>query len=443
MQAWSPPWRLACLGLAVLALVARATGVPDAEAGSDAAGAPVARLVGAAAFEPLVGVGASERGSDARGAWLRFETAGPGVMAAVGTPGPLAPAIDLRGRFVSLRVRVDDAERLAGAELRLASSEGSFAIDLPVFDDPPMNLLQSGEWLDLTFSLGAARREGRPDRGAIERVEWRLAEREGSGPHVTGWVGGLASHALPGEGVVSFSFDDGYDEHYAVAAPILAEAGLRGTAYVMPEQVGQPGYMTWEQLHALDADFGWDVAAHHFTPFTEFPRAELPGVLDGITRSLIAEGFSRGVPHLAYPLGKHDAGVVALVRSRFATARLASGGVETLPPADPYRLRALNVLQSTPPAALVAAAERARDEGEWLILMFHFLVEEPRIDTEYAISDLRAAATGIAATGVVVRPLSEVWRGLAPAAPGAGVDQPARRATRTRAGSAATRRVDT
>jgi hypothetical protein len=32
-----------------------------------------------------------------------------------------------------------------------------------------MNLLQSGEWLDLTLSLSAARREA-ADRGAIERV---------------------------------------------------------------------------------------------------------------------------------------------------------------------------------------------------------------------------------------------------------------------------------
>jgi hypothetical protein len=83
---------------------------------------------------------------------------------------------------------------------------------------------------------------------------------------------------------------------------------------------------------------------------------------------------------------------------------------------DPHRLRAFNVLRSTPPEALVAAAERARDEREWLILMFHFLVETPELDTEYAIRDLRAAAVGIAAAGVRVAPVSEVWRGLAPKA---------------------------
>jgi peptidoglycan/xylan/chitin deacetylase (PgdA/CDA1 family) len=404
------------LGPVVFILVVAALCV-DAARGAAAASEPAAALrVAATAFEPLVGVAASRRGSDAQGAWLRFETAGPGVMAAVGTPAPLNPPIDLSGHFVSLRLRVDAAERLAGAELRLASRDGSFAINVPVFQDGSMNLLQNGQWLDLTLSLGAARREGQPDRGAIERVEWRLAEREGAGPHVTGWVGGLRAHALPREGVVSFSFDDGYDEHYDAAAPILAGVGLRATAYVMPDQVGQLGYMTFDQLHALDRVFGWDVGSHHFTPFSEFARGELPGALDGIRRALRAQGFARGVRHLAYPLGKHDAGIVALVRPRFATARLASGGPETLPPMDPHRLRAFNVLRSTPPEALVAAAERARDEREWLILMFHFLVETPELDTEYAIRDLRAAAVGIAAAGVRVAPVSEVWRGLAPKA---------------------------
>jgi peptidoglycan/xylan/chitin deacetylase (PgdA/CDA1 family) len=413
-ERWGLPMRAAGLAPAFLALVAAAACVGGADGVAAAAEPPSAPLVGAEAFAPLVGVGAHERGSDARGATLRFETSGPGVMAAVGTSAPLIPPLDLGGRFVSLRVRVDAAERLAGAELRLASRDGSFAIDVPVFEDGPMNLLQSGQWVDLTLSLGAARREGKPDRGAIERVEWRVAERDGAGSHVTGWVGGFRAHALPREGVVSFSFDDGYDEHYAVAAPILAEVGLRATAYVMPDQIGELGYMDLEQIHALDRVFGWDVGSHHFTPFTEFARAELPAVLDGIRRTLKAEGFARGVRHLAYPLGKHDSGIVALVRPRFATARLASGGPETLPPADPHRLRALNVLRSTPPEALVAAAERARDEREWLILMFHFLVEAPQLDTEYAIRDLRAAAAGIAATGVPVRPVSEVWRGLAP-----------------------------
>jgi hypothetical protein len=102
------------------------------------------------------------------------------------------------------------------------------------------------------------------------------------------------------------------------------------------------------------------------------------------------------------------------VRARFATARLAAGGAETLPPADPHRLRAWNVLAATPPEELAAAARRAREEREWLILMFHFLVERPARETEYAIAEFRRALAGIAASGAAVRPVGEVWPGHSP-----------------------------
>jgi peptidoglycan/xylan/chitin deacetylase (PgdA/CDA1 family) len=395
----------------VLALPRAAPAEPAAAA---PAPAPPIRLLEATAFAPLRGVGAHARGSDAQGAWLRFEAEGAGSTAAVGTPAPLAPPLDLRGRFVALRARVDRAERLAGAELVLASQGGAFAIPVPVFADATMNLLQSGEWTWLTLGLGSARREGRPDRAAIVRVEWRLAERADAGPRLQGQVGALEARPLPAEGVVSLTFDDGYDEHFGVAAPLLAEHGLRATAYAMPEQVGEPGYMTLEQLHALRRNFGWEVAAHHFDPLTAFRDAERARVLDALQGWLGANGFGEGARHLAYPLGKHDPGLLSLVRARFATARLAAGGAETLPPADPHRLRAWNVLAATPPEELAAAARRAREEREWLILMFHFLVERPARETEYAIAEFRRALAGIAASGAAVRPVGEVWPGHSP-----------------------------
>ena len=45
--------------------------------------------------------------------------------------------------------------------------------------------------------------------------------------------------------------------------------------------------------------------------------------------------------------------------------------------------------------------------------MLHWLVDAPVRDTEYAIPALREALAGIAATGVAVKPVSEVWAELA------------------------------
>jgi len=98
----------------------------------------------------------------------------------------------------------------------------------------------------------------------------------------------------------------------------------------------------------------------------------------------------------------------------FATARLAGSGPETLPPADPHLLRAFNVTDSTTPEQVGAAAQRARDNHEWLILMFHHLVEAPAQSTDYRLSDFAKLLDEVAASGIRVAPVSEVAASFAP-----------------------------
>ena len=226
--------------------------------------------------------------------------------------------------------------------------------------------------------------------------------------------GGLHAIASPSQGVVSLTFDDGYEAHFDVAAPLMAERGFAGTAYVMPDQVGLDGYMTLDELRVLRRSYGWDVAAHHFVPFTKLEPDDLDDTILGVRGYLTRHGFGDGANHLAYPLGKLDPKVVLpTTRRHFGTARLASAGPETLPPGDPHRLRAMNVLDTTSPAEIRAALLRAREHREWLILMFHFLVEEPEIETAYAISAFTAALDEIRNVGLPVRTVNEVWKAYA------------------------------
>jgi peptidoglycan/xylan/chitin deacetylase (PgdA/CDA1 family) len=371
------------------------------------------------AFAARWGVGELETVQQGSERWLRFTTPGDGSIALVAPAAALAPPLDLRGRYLRVRVRVENTAGLAGMELRLSSDDhraSFFAFDVPLFADPSFNLLQPGDWLTLTFSFGSARSVGSPDRAAIDSIGWVVSDRADPDtgaprPVALEWSGVELVDEAP-RGIVSFTFDDGYDEHYAVAAPVLEAHGFQGTAYVMPDQVGAPGYMTLAQLEALRDRYRWTVAAHHVTPFTEL-GSRLESEVAGVQRFLSANGFADGARHLAYPLGKLDTErVLPLVRDRFATARLASGGTETLPPGDRHRLRALNVLQTTRPEEIRDAAERASRNGEWLLLMFHFLVERPARDTEYAIDDFRRAVVAIDGVDVDVRTVTEVWRHL-------------------------------
>jgi hypothetical protein len=136
----------------------------------------------------------------------------------------------------------------------------------------------------------------------------------------------------------------------------------------------------------------------------------LEGEIAYAFESLEQLGFSATAGHLAYPLGKQNSPVVMeVVRTAFASARLAAGGLETLPPADWHLMRAVNVLPTMSPEDVFEAVERAHENGQWAILMFHHLVESPRQDTDYTIADFERLVRLIGDSGARVMTVGQVW----------------------------------
>jgi peptidoglycan/xylan/chitin deacetylase (PgdA/CDA1 family) len=324
--------------------------------------------------------------------------------------------VDARKRFVKLLLRVHGVERLAGLEVRLGSDglrTSWYAFAVPLYADPEYNLVQDAEWTPVTLGFGGAQIVGTPDRGAIDSIGLVVRD-QGNGP-VEVDFGGWALVDEPAEGVVSLTFDDGYKEHLA-AARMVAAHGWRGTAYVIPSLVGKPRFLDRAQLRDL-GKLGFDVAAHDERPFTDLAPGDLLPHLVEIQRFLVEEGQARGAVHLAYPNGKQEPRRVRpAVREVFDTARLAGGGLETLPPGDRHLLRAYNVTPDTTPEQVAGLARRAREHKEWLILMFHQLVEKPSGPTEYAMKDFSRLLDAVGQSGVRVRPLSDVWETFAPPA---------------------------
>lgn len=372
---------------------------------SDPASQPVAKMWAEGTLAP--------RHEDGR-SMVTLTTDGSGHPSLAALTG-LAPAVDARGRFARAVLRVRGVEHLAGIEVRF-SSDGmqSSWLSLPVllYGDREYNFVQEGAWAPITLSFGTAVPSGKPDRARIDSVGVMVTD-DGKGK-VEVDLAGIALEDAPKQGVVSFTFDDGYKEHLA-AARLLAERGWSGTAYVIPQLIGSgPAYLTEADVGAMK-EIGFDVAAHDDPPLTQVPAAELEPRMRGIQDWLAGHGFAEGAGHLAYPLGKQEPKRVRPTIARvFTTARIAGGGPETIPPADPHLLRAVNVMDTTTPEEVGAWARRARDEGEWLLLMFHWLPEKTEKGTDYSMGDFRRAIDAVAKAKVRVAPVSEVWREVAP-----------------------------
>lgn len=363
-------------------------------------------------FAAVWPAGKLSEGRDLELHWLEVSAEGPPgkpESVFVANREPYEPALDLRGRYLKLWIAVDDLAQVGGMEFRLSSAsfdDNYYAFSFTRYADLAANVVREGIWNVLTLPFASAQIKGKPDRSAIRRVGWYVSD-SGTGPVVARW-GGLAAVDEPAEGVVSFSFDDGYDDHYW-AAQQMAKYGMRGTAYIIPAGIGKLGHLSEAQLVELRDRFGWEVAAHHETPFTDFAPDELETRILEIQRYLKLRGFERGAAHLAYPLGRQDpARVRPAVRAHFSSARVAGGGLETLPPADRHLLRVMNVTQHTTPAEVEAAARLAREDRHWLILMFHYLVDRTAQDTDYRMADFEQLLPRVQQTGVRVLPLIEV-----------------------------------
>ncbi|MCP5039636.1 MAG: hypothetical protein GY944_01325, partial [bacterium] len=170
-------------------------------------------------FAPMWPGGTFSEGRGEGLSWLQLVSDGNKGSSFVSNVRPLRPTVDATGQFVKVWFKIDDFARLGGMEFRLSSDhfvENYFAFTFPRYEDLDFNIVRGGVWTTLTFSFGQATVVGKPDRTHIDSVGWYLADNGNKQPVTAQW-GGLALVDAPDEGVVSVTFDDGYDEHFLAA----------------------------------------------------------------------------------------------------------------------------------------------------------------------------------------------------------------------------------
>jgi hypothetical protein len=90
---------------------------------------------------------------------------------------------------------------------------------------------------------------------------------------------------------VLLTFDDGLASLHRDAYPLLSRYGFKAVAYILPAWVGQPGFVTWNQIREMHASGLVDIQSHSFA------HASL------VTHMAIAGVWSRrGPSHLGWDL---------------------------------------------------------------------------------------------------------------------------------------------
>lgn len=345
----------------------------------------------------------------AEGAVLDLNTslivsAGPGTEPA----GAWTTAVpeDVSGSQLQLRVMSADWSAVESADIVIATEDGfGEYIQIPL--KPLLVAPQPGEWLQVTVPRSSWLLSAAADPSTVSGLVFRVTAAAGSTAlAAVSDVQFVTRRAA--RGVITLAFDDGRKDVITKAFPLLQERGLTGTAYVIPELIGRPGFMDQQDLYVLHGA-GWEIAAHGEHPLIFMTEREIRRHFRFAREWLSASGFTEN-PGYAYPNGLYNERVRDLTAEHFSAGRTINARSDLLGYAPRYELGALSVWPELAPTELARLAETAVDNGEWLSLVFHLLSDEPVVDTQYRVADFEALLDEIVLNDWPVLTAADAWQ---------------------------------
>jgi peptidoglycan/xylan/chitin deacetylase (PgdA/CDA1 family) len=119
---------------------------------------------------------------------------------------------------------------------------------------------------------------------------------------------------FPTEPSVCITFDDGCETDWIAAAPVLREFGFHATFYLTAGFLGTPGYLSAEQVRALDAQ-GLEIGCHSMTHayLSDLPEMGLKHeIADAKTK--IEQILEHAIEHFSCPGGRYNQRALAMAR---------------------------------------------------------------------------------------------------------------------------------
>lgn len=334
------------------------------------------------------------------------------------------PTWDFTGKMPRVYVKLDNVTKVSGLDLYLGNNNLADYFKFTMNSTQAQKWTTEGDWVafSMPWSGTHVSTTGSPNRAAIQDVQLRAVDNN-TGTAVTLHTNeiGMAAEATVDypTGVASFTFDDGFDSQYVEAKPILDLYGFPGTAYLIIDKLGSPGYMTLAQASTLQTASAWEIGYHsydsavHAADFTATPELDLRADIETGRQWLYDNGFE-GHCQCAYPHGAfRDPAAITdgldVADDYFSGCRtIFERHREAFPASHNHKLRTLYVTNTDTVASIEDAIDAAVANKEWVILVFHKLVTSPTVSTEYGIAEFASIAAYVSASGIAVKTVGDV-----------------------------------
>ena len=188
-------------------------------------------------------------------------------------------------------------------------------------------------------------------------------------------------------GAITVAFDDGRQNVYDYAFPLLQQRGIKATFYVTTDWINSEGFMTISELQTLHS-YGCEIDSHSHTHaiFTAISDEDIEAECEISREMLQSWGFPAN--NFAYPSGFRNEHTDSIVAEYYQSARKAYEGYYLMEfPVSTFLLPGWDgeLGDSTTLSYLESLVDDVSSTNTWAIIFFHNVLPGVN-DQEYTIS---------------------------------------------------------
>jgi len=265
-----------------------------------------------------------------------------------------------------------------------------------------LNEKPDNEWIEVVLSPGEFTKVGNPSWQNITKVTFRTDVNPGKQCEVK--IDGLSCFFNQSNPAISIVFDDGHLSTMR-AKKVMDEYGIAGTLFVIPSYRWEPEFVDQAMIDTLHED-GWDIGGHGDTVLTELSEQELQDEFL-TTKRYLDEHQYRGRDIYALPYGVYNQKILETGRQYFRWLRPNDSLNQPSGYVPACRINTRSVSVFTPVDSVKKWIDQAKENDDWIILVFHHIDDAEIYDTDYSEASFRAIIEYAIDRELPILPMSE------------------------------------
>ena len=172
-------------------------------------------------------------------------------------------------------------------------------------------------------------------------------------------------------GLVTLTFDDGWQSISTNAKPLLDARGLKTTQFIVSGFVNSGGYITTNQVQSW-INGGHEIGAHTVShpDLTTVSSNQLNTEVNQV-KSYLSNTFGVNAVSFATPYGAYDQVVLPVIKAAYQQHRSVDVGVNAKDDFDKWNLKVCNVDNTTTQAQFNEWLTMATQSKLWVIFAYH------------------------------------------------------------------------